>query len=168
MRWMIRAFVFGAACVIVAPAYGDAAPALAPASRVLPEGQSLKDSRLGKPHDVDHPHEFDPDFADRAAWEKRREVVRDQVLLATGLLQMPEKTPLNPVVHGKIDRDEYTVEKVFFASMPGHYVTGNLYRPKKPAGAKAPGVLCPHGHWPNGRFFERSEAEARKEIEGGG
>ena len=43
---------------------------------------------------------------------------------------MPEKTPLNPVVHGKIDRDGYTIEKVFFASLPGHYVSGNLYRPK--------------------------------------
>ena len=34
-----------------------------------------------------------------------------------------------PVIHGKIDRDDYTIEKVFFASMPGHYVSGNLYRP---------------------------------------
>ena len=42
---------------------------------------------------------------------------------------MPEKTPLNAVIHGKIERDGYTVEKVFFASHPGHYVTGNLYRP---------------------------------------
>ncbi len=165
MRQIIRAFVFGAISVIVAPAYGDAASA----SRVLPEGQSLKDSRLSKIHDVDHPHDFAPDFADRAAWEKRREVVRDQVLLANGLLPLPEKTPLNPVIHGKIDRDDYTVEKVFFASMPGHYVSGNLYRPKNvPAGTKLAGVLCPHGHWPNGRFYERTEAEARKEIEGGG
>ena len=69
---------------------------------------------------------------------------------------MPPSVPLHPVVHGKIDRDEYTIEKVFFASHPGHYVSGNLYRPKKIDG-KAPGVLCPHGHWKNGRFYEVPE-----------
>ena len=77
---------------------------------------------------------------------------------------MPEKTPLNAVVHGKIDRDEYTIEKVFFASMPGHYVSGNLYRPKGKTG-KLPGVLCPHGHWKDGRFYDAGEAVAKKQIE---
>src|SRR5262249_24560042 len=75
-------------------------------------------------------------------------------------------TPLNPVIHGKIDREEYTIEKVFFASMPGHYVSGNLYRPKGRTG-KLAGVLCPHGHWPNGRFYERPEDQAREEIKRG-
>src|SRR5262249_2356638 len=85
------------------------------------------------------------------------------------LWPMPEKTPLNPVIHGKIDRDDYTIEKVFFASLPGHYVSGNLYRPKARGGNNAPGgkhpaVLSPHGHWPNGRFFERNDKEAQEQI----
>ena len=42
---------------------------------------------------------------------------------------MPKKTPLHAHVFGKIERDGYTIEKVFFASYPGHYVSGNLYRP---------------------------------------
>ena len=45
--------------------------------------------------------------------------MREQVLVANGLWPMPPRTPLNPVIHGKIDRDGYTVEKVFFASLPG-------------------------------------------------
>ncbi len=97
------------------------------------------------------------------AWKARRDEVRKQVLVATGLWPLPEKTPLQPVIHGKIDRDAYTIEKVFFASMPGHYVSGNLYRPKGKTG-KLPGVLCPHGHWQNGRFFERPEELARAEM----
>jgi dienelactone hydrolase len=101
--------------------------------------------------------------ATRAAWEARRKEVREQVLVATGLWPMPPKTPLRPVIHGKIDRDDYTVEKVFFASLPGHYVSGNLYRPKGKTG-KLPAVLCPHGHWNKGRLFDAGEAAAKREI----
>ncbi|MFN4261126.1 MAG: alpha/beta hydrolase family protein [Gemmataceae bacterium] len=102
----------------------------------------------------------------RAAWETRKRELREQVLVANGLWPMPEKTPLRPVVHSQIDRDGYTVEKVFFASYPGHYVCGNLYRPKGRAG-KLPGVLCPHGHWSNGRFYDAGEKAAKLQIDQG-
>jgi dienelactone hydrolase len=102
----------------------------------------------------------------RASWEARRKELREQVLVATGLWPMPEKTPLQPVVHGKIDRDDYTIEKVFFASYPGHYVSGNLYRPKGNNGQR-PGVLCPHGHWANGRFYDAGEKAAQAQIDQG-
>jgi dienelactone hydrolase len=126
-------------------------------TRVFPS-----DRRLDKPKNLNDNFPFTPP-ASKDAWEARRKEVREQVLVATGLWPMPEKTPLNPVVHGKIDRDDYTVEKVFFASYPGHYVSGNLYRPKGKTG-KVAGVLCPHGHWPNGRFFERTEKETQEQI----
>ena len=77
--------------------------------------------------------------------------LREQMKVALGLWPMPPRTPINAVIHGKIDRDEYTVEKVFFSSLPGHYVSGNLYRPKNRTGP-LPAVLCPHGHWEHGRF----------------
>ncbi len=80
---------------------------------------------------------------------------------------MPEKTPLHAVIHGKIDRDEYTIEKVFFESTPGHYVSGNLYRPKGKSG-KLPGVLFPHGHWEDARFFDAGEKAAQAAIKSGG
>src|SRR5687767_13964033 len=127
----------------------------------------LKDSRLGPPKDLNGYFPFNPP-ATKEGWNDRATRIRTQVLVATGLWPMPEKTPLNPVIHGKIERDGYTVEKVFFASMPGHYVSGNLYRPKNvPAGAKVPGVLHPHGHWPNGRFMWRNDRDAKKEIDSG-
>ncbi len=87
------------------------------------------------------------------AWEKRREEVRDRILLGCGLLPMPEKTPLNAVVHGRVERDDYTIDRVYFESLPGHFVTGSLYLPK-PLPASMPGILCPHGHWPDGRFMD--------------
>ncbi len=104
--------------------------------------------------------------ATKDAWLRRRQAVREQMLVATGLWPPPEKTPLKPVIHGKIDRDEYTIEKVFFASYPGHYVSGNLYRPKDKSG-KLPGVLCPHGHWANGRFFEADDKTVADQIKQG-
>ena len=117
--------------------------------------------------DLDHPHNFDPaKYPDRAAWERRRDFLRQQALVAQGLWPMPQKTPLEPVVHGKIERDGYTIEKVFFASLPGHYVTGNLYRPTGREG-KRPVVLMPYGHWPNGRFIWRDDAGVKKDIDGG-
>jgi hypothetical protein len=99
-------------------------------------------------------------------WEKRRKEVREQILVATGLWPLPEKTPLNPVIHGKIDRAGYTVEKVFFASYPGHFVCGNLYRPKGRTG-KVPAILNPHGHWDNGRFHDSGVQTAEAEIKAG-
>src|SRR5262245_56319510 len=121
--------------------------------RVLKEPP--KDSRVDKPKDLNAYFPFAVP-ATKEAWEKRRQELREQVLLANGLWPMPARTPLNPVIHGKIDRDDYTIEKVFFASHPGHYVCGNLYRPKGKAG-KLPGVLCPHGHWSNGRFYAKEK-----------
>ena len=83
--------------------------------------------------------------------------------VATGVWPLPEKTPLNAVVYGKVDRDGYTVEKVYFESYPGHFVTGSLYRPKEAMG-KLPGVLCPYGHFRDGRFNELTPDELKKEI----
>ena len=52
----------------------------------------------------------------------------------------------------RVERDDYTIDRVFFESFPGHYVTGSLYLPKnRPANGKLPGVLSAHGHWPKAR-----------------
>ena len=90
-------------------------------------------------------------YRSREEWQARAEFLRGQILAATGLLPMPEKGPLNARVLDKLDRGTYTVEKVYFESLPGFHVTGNLYRPKNATG-KLPAVLCTHGHWNYGRL----------------
>jgi hypothetical protein len=157
-----------AACLLLPPslAAADADP-----SRVLPANEKPKDARLsGKLKTLDDYFPMQVPKT-RQEWEARRTALREQVKVATGVWPMPEKTPLKPVIHGKIERDGYTIEKVFFASLPGHYVTGNLYRPRNQKGevpgGKLPGVLCPHGHWANGRFYDAGEANAKKEMESG-
>lgn len=105
-------------------------------------------------------------YADKQQWLARAAYLREQVLIAAGLWPLPERCPLNADIHGLIDRTDYTVEKVFFQSYPGFYVTGNLYRPKGKTGP-FPGVLCPHGHWADGRFQRISDKEVQQQIAGG-
>jgi len=100
---------------------------------------------------------------DAASWPARAADIKQRTLVAAGLWPMPEKTPLNAVIHGRVDRDDYTVDRVFFESLPGHFVTGSLYLPKNPAG-KIPGILCPHGHWPNGRFMEAADKSVKQQL----
>ena len=96
-------------------------------------------------------------------WDVRREEVRRRILVAEGLWPMPSKTPLNPVIHGRMDRGDYVVEKVYFESAPGFYVTGNLYRPTHPKG-KVPAILFAHGHWKDARLSDNPPNKVRQEI----
>jgi hypothetical protein len=91
-----------------------------------------------------------PAFASRAEWDARAAYLREHVLASAGLLPLPEKTPLNPVIFGELTHPDYTVSKVYFESLPGFYVTGNLYRPVGPG--PFPAVLSAHGHWTYGRL----------------
>jgi dienelactone hydrolase len=136
--------------------------AFADAPRVLPPGEIPKDIRLGPLKDLDGYFPFSPPEA-VDDWNERAERVRRRMQVALGLWPMPTRTPLNAVIHGKIDREDYTVEKAYFESYPGFYVTGSLYRPKGAPG-KRPGVLSPHGHWANGRFHDSGSENVRREI----
>ena len=139
-----------------------AASVAGPAPRVLPENQQPDDLRLQPLKDLDGYFPFQPPTS-KAEWEKRAERVRRQILVAEGLWPMPTRTPLHAVIHGRIDRGDFTVEKVYFESAPGFFVTGNLYRPKGVTG-KVPGVLFAHGHWTNARLTLSSATEVRQEI----
>lgn len=80
------------------------------------------------------------------AWKAAKEAQRARLAEMLGLSPMPPRGELNAVVTGRIERDDFQVEKVHFQSLPGLYVIGNLYLPK-PAGAKkAPAVLYVCGH----------------------
>jgi dienelactone hydrolase len=130
--------------------------------RVLPQGKLPNDRRLEPLKDLDGYFPFTP-RATPDEWDARAKQVRRELAVALGLWPMPAKTPLNAVVHGKIEQTDYTIEKVYFESLPGFFVTGNLYRPKGRTG-RLPAVLGPHGHWRNGRFMDWGVEEVRKQI----
>ncbi len=80
--------------------------------------------------------------------EKRKEFVRKQMLDDIGGL--PDyKGPLNARVTGEIHADAFTIEKVIYESLPGFYVTANLYRPNAPG--RYPAVLMQSGHTQEGK-----------------
>jgi hypothetical protein len=95
-----------------------------------------------------------PHFTSVEAWTPRAQFLRAHVLASAGLMPMPAKTPLHPVIFDEVKHSDYSVAKVYFESLPGFFVTGNLYRPA--GDGPYPAVLSPHGHWTNGRL-ENSE-----------
>ena len=97
-------------------------------------------------------------YPDRESWEKEKARLREQLLFAAGLWPLPEKPPLASRIWHRLERDGYTVEKVWFQSLPGFYVGGNLYRPLDPGPQSHPGILHAHGHGPIGRLGETEVA----------
>ncbi|CAG5016920.1 hypothetical protein DYBT9275_05664 [Dyadobacter sp. CECT 9275] len=83
----------------------------------------------------------------RAEWTQRQKKIAGVLKGLAGAF--PEKTPLNPVKTGTIERDGVRVEKLYFESRPGYYVTAALFMPAHPAG-KLPAIVYCSGHSPNG------------------
>ena len=112
------------------------------------------DQRFKKMRTLETPTRFDQ-INNQQQWLSKARSLRHNILSSSGLWPFPEKSSLRPKVFGKIDRNGYSIEKVYFESYPGFYVTGNLYRPLGKKGP-FPGILSPHGHWNYGRL-ENSE-----------
>lgn len=90
-----------------------------------------------------------------AAWEGQRPRLQRELLDMLGLWPVREKTPLRPTVTGSLDRGTVIIDKLHFESIPGLYVTANLYRPKETTksadAAKRPAVVLFMGHYNRGR-----------------
>jgi len=107
-------------------------------------------------------NKFARSYSNLGEWKARAKRIRDGILRGAGLLPPLKKCPLNPVIHSRRQYKGYTVENVAFESLPGFFVTGNLYRPQNGRGPFA-GILCPHGHFrgPNGGGRFRPDQQKR-------
>ncbi|HET9177447.1 MAG TPA: acetylxylan esterase [Terriglobia bacterium] len=84
----------------------------------------------------------------KAQAESRKRWVRKQMLDDMGGL--PDyRGPLNARFTGQLRNNSYTVEKVIYQSLPGLYVTANVYRPNQPG--RYPAVLLQAGHTQEGK-----------------
>ena len=80
--------------------------------------------------------------------QERKRLVRAKLLEDLGGL--PDyHGPLHARIVGRIHNDSYTVEKVIYESLPGFYITANVYRPNRPG--RYPGVLLQAGHTQEGK-----------------
>ncbi len=84
-------------------------------------------------------------IASAEEWKSRRPELQRQLREMLGLDPLPERTDLKAEVRGTVERPDFIVEKIVFQSMPGLYVTGNLYRPREVSGP-LPAILYVCGH----------------------
>lgn len=78
-------------------------------------------------------------------WQRLRGTYRTQLQEMLGLSPMPEKTDLHATVTGRVEHEQFYVEKLHYQSLPGLYVTADLYVPKNLT-KKAPAILYVCGH----------------------
>ena len=78
----------------------------------------------------------------------RQNLMREKLLRVIG--GQPNYTgPLNPKTFSKLNAPTHSIEMVAFESLPGYWITANLYLPKTPG--KHPAVLFSLGHWNEGK-----------------
>jgi cephalosporin-C deacetylase-like acetyl esterase len=83
-----------------------------------------------------------------AAANARKAEVRAKLLKSIGGL--PDYNgPLHARVTGQLQAPTHTIEKIIFESLPGFYITANLYKPNLPG--RYPAILVPSGHTQEGK-----------------
>ena len=92
-------------------------------------------------------------------WRRQRPQRLSRYLDCMGLSTHLEtaRTPLNVQVTGVVQREGYCIEKLSYESLPGLYVTGNLYVPGN-LSAPAPAVLYVCGHADKQKVYYQAHA----------
>ena len=78
-------------------------------------------------------------------WQRRKGDYRARLFEMLSLAPLPARSELRAVVTGRVEHESCVVENVHFQSLPGLYVTANLYLPKNVTGP-APTILYLSGH----------------------
>ncbi|GAA4432545.1 alpha/beta hydrolase family protein [Ravibacter arvi] len=80
-------------------------------------------------------------------WKKRQGTVKE--ILEEAIGGFPARTPLNAVVTEVLEHDGVKIEKLYFESAPGYFVTAGLFMPASFTG-KLPAIVYCSGHSANG------------------
>ena len=90
-------------------------------------------------------------YADKAAWEARKDTLRPEVRLRLGIDKLLPLCSKDAPEYGKIRKfDGYTVQNFRLKTVNGHTVCGSIYTPRTKG--KHPLIICPNGHFTNGRY----------------
>jgi cephalosporin-C deacetylase-like acetyl esterase len=93
----------------------------------------------------------------KAKLDAERETMHKEFMFMIGLDPLPERGDLHATSVRTVELDEYTIEVLHYQSLPGFYVTANLYKPKKGKGP-FPAVLWGPGHG-NGEFGTKQKRQ---------
>ena len=89
-------------------------------------------------------------LAGRAEYDAYRKAMHAKMMAAVG--EWPARTPLNARTVATFQKEGYRIEKVLFESMPGLFVTANLFIPDTPAfQAPYPAIVMSCGHADEGK-----------------
>jgi hypothetical protein len=95
-------------------------------------------------------------YNSKKQWQKRAKAIKEGIIDGAEISSIKPNQKIEATIHSKKIEDDYTVENVFFESLPGVFVSGNLYKPLNIVG-KIPAVLAPHGHGNDPRFGEATQ-----------
>ncbi|WP_346860684.1 DUF3826 domain-containing protein [uncultured Draconibacterium sp.] len=90
-------------------------------------------------------------YSDSTEWNQRKACLRKEV---REILQidpiLAKRVKAKPTFSESRNYDGYSVQNFSLETLPGLYVCGSVYRPLKDG--KHPLIICPNGHWGNGRY----------------
>lgn len=95
-------------------------------------------------------------YSDKSEWEIRRQELKACIKSAIRLDKLPASPGSKPILSEIRKMDGYTVQNMALEVLPGFYVAGSIYRPEIIDG-KIPIILCPNGHFENGRYHEQTQ-----------
>ena len=105
-------------------------------------------------------------YSNRAQWEARRDTLRREVRERLGIIPLQRKDIVQKNLFGPVRKhDGYTVQNFQLTTVNGHTVCGSIYSPKAlswkkgwerseshPSKGGIPFILCPNGHFNQGRY----------------
>ncbi len=90
-------------------------------------------------------------YKDSTEWNARKVCLRKEVREKLQIDSVLKKRVQSKPIISKIRKfDGYSVQNFAIETLPGLYVCGSIYSPL--AGGKHALILCPNGHWGNGRY----------------
>ncbi len=90
-------------------------------------------------------------YNDSVSWIKRKKELKRCMWNALGLKGIPDWPDSEPFISNTRKMNGYSIRNVALEVLPGVYTFGSVYSPAKTKG-KSPVVLCPNGHWQEGRY----------------
>ena len=105
-------------------------------------------------------------YSNREQWEARRDTLRREVRERLGIIPLQRLDIIQKNLFGPVRKhDGYTVQNFQLTTVNGHTVCGSIYSPqalswkkgwekseKRPSKGKTPFILCPNGHFNQGRY----------------